>query len=146
MRIETTDTPPVLRSSETELQRVLRQFAGLPAAVRQRISDLSEMLAEEPDDDDLSLESVAALCQFLADHRVSAPEIVADGDGRLMAEWLDPQSGRLSMRFRDDGRVDFALVGGTGADDAAHVRLCGVKEPGKAARSVRALTGRFPGS
>jgi len=134
-----------VRASESELGRLLESFAELPQTVVERIETLSAMLRGDAEDADVvSLGSVRGLCRFLVSHAVAVPEVVADGDGQLIAEWLDDRAGRLSMRFRPDGRAEFALAGGEEAGSPSRVRLCGAEEPGKAARSVRAVTGRFP--
>lgn len=127
-----------------ELADVLEGYTGLPPSVAERIEALGVMLHDDNEDGDLSVDSVNGLCRFLANHTVRIPELMADGDGHLIAEWLDERAGRLSMRFRDDGRVDFALAGGADAGNPGRVRLSGEEEPGNAARSVRAVTGRFP--
>ena len=126
------------------LTRLLDSFAGLPPTVADRIQALGAMLREDAEDGDLSLDSVNGLCRFLANHAVRIPELMADGDGQLVAEWLDERAGRLSMRFRADGLAEFALAGGADAGGPNRVRLCGSEEPARAARSVRAVTGRFP--
>lgn len=133
-----------VRASEGELGRLLARFAELPPAVAERLHALETMLREDTEDGEMSLVSVEGLCRFLAHHSVAVPEVMADGDGQLMAEWLDERAGRLSMRFRDDGRAEFALAGGEDAGSPSRVRLWGAEQPGKAARSVRAVTGRFP--
>ena len=132
------------RTPAAGLARLLDSFTELPPTVAERIQVLGGMLRKDTEDADLSVDSVTALCQFLANQAVRAPELMADGDGQLVAEWLDERAGRLSMRFRDDGRAEFALAGGEDAGSPSRVRLCGAEEPGKAARSVRAVTGRFP--
>ena len=123
---------------------VLEGYTGLPPTVADRIKALGAMLREDAEDGDLSLDSVNGLCRFLANHAVRIPELMADGDGQLVAEWLDERAGRLSMRFRADGLAEFALAGGADAGGPNRVRLCGSEEPARAARSVRAVTGRFP--
>ncbi|MCY4628580.1 MAG: hypothetical protein OXE58_13590 [Acidobacteria bacterium] len=123
---------------------MLDGFTGLPPTVADRIQALGAMLREDVEDADLSLDSVTALCRFLANQAVRAPELMADGDGQLVAEWLDERAGRLSMRFRADGLAEFALAGGLDAGSPSRVRLCGSEDPARAARSVRAVTGRFP--
>ena len=132
------------RTPAAGLARLLDSFTGLPPTVADRIQALGAMLREDAEDGDLSLDSVNGLCRFLANHTVRIPELMADGDGQLVAEWLDERAGRLSMRFRADGLAEFALAGGADAGGPNRVRLCGSEEPARAARSVRAVTGRFP--
>ena len=133
-----------VREPNVGLARLLESFAGMPPAVAERIQVLGAMLHEDPEDGDLSLDSVNGLCSFLANHAVRIPELVADSDGQLVAEWLDERAGRLSMRFRANGLVEFALAGGKDAGSPNRVRLCGEEKPARAANSVRAVTGRFP--
>lgn len=133
-----------VRTPEGELGRLLDSFAELPPVVAERLQALATMMREDAEDGDLSLDSANALCRFLVNHAVRIPELVADGDGQLVAEWLDERAGRLSMRFRANGLAEFALAGGEDAGSPNRVRLCGAEEPATAARSVRAVTGRFP--
>ena len=128
----------------TSLESCLRSFRGLPEGVGNRVRDLAVMLREDPEDAGISIASVQSLCRFLVTHTVRIPVIAADGDGQLVAEWLDGTAGRLGMKFRTDGLVEFGLAGGREAGHPGRVRLCGTEDPAKAAMSVRAITGRFP--
>ncbi len=134
----------VKEPSDSALDEVLGRFSGLPGGVGERIRDLAGRLRDDPDDDEISLGSVETLCRFLTSYRVQSPGIVADGDGQLMVEWLDATVGRLGMDFRSDGRVHFALVGGTEAGHPGRSRLSGAGSLEQAVQAVRATTGGFP--
>ena len=130
--------------NQSGVEGALRSSQGLPATVADRVRGLALMLRDDPDDREISVASVRSLCRFLVTNAVRPPAIAADGDGQLLAEWLDGVDGRLGMKFRSDGLVEFGLAGGEDAAHPGRVRLSGMESPEKAARSIRAITGRFP--
>ena len=86
--------------------------------VADRLNDLIEMFAEDPEVDRLVLESVQSIADFFIKCNPPHPAIVADYDGTLAAEWRLPLTrppdetwqncdGILCMEFLPSGKIEY---------------------------------------
>ena len=112
---------------EIEIGDALRAHGHDEVAVR--LAQLRELLAEDPDELDLVLESLRSFADFfIQEERLTVPEVGAGPEGFLEAEWRIPirsektaspdnsywgrGDGILAMKFLPSGLVQFAATSG----------------------------------
>ena len=96
---------------EDEITTLLR-LQGLDA-VADRVSYLQHVVADDPDEPPIELESLRYLAQFLIrESELTLPRIGVSPDGILQIEWLLVDDGIVAMWFLVDGNIEFAAVAG----------------------------------
>ncbi len=84
----------------------------------QRLNDLIEMFASDPDVGKLNFDSFKSVAEFFKKNNDLEPAIVAGWDGTLAVEWrlppIDPQNkeqtcrGILCLEFLSNGRIEYS--------------------------------------
>lgn len=158
----------LLRIAEREdaIVTVLR-LCGLTAIV-DRLSRLRSLIAEDPDEPDLNIESLRSFAQFfIQEDRLPVPEIGADPEGFLEAEWRIPANqdtmfpsfvlmwtvpddrywgggdGVLAMKFLPSGLIRYAAVSGPAGQGKERLRASGVLSRNEVMTAIRAFTSRL---
>ncbi len=108
-----------------------------------RLTHLSVIIADDPDEPDLVLESLRSFAGFFMQAtRLPAPEIGVGPQGILEAEWRIPASGGsipassapywgcgdgiLAMKFLSSGLVQFAATSGLAGQTKDRLRTSGI--------------------
>ena len=102
-------------SEKAILDRLVSSDRG---KVADRLNDLIEMFAEDPEVDRLELKSVQSIADFFIKCNPPHPAIVADYDGTLAVEWRLPLTrppderwqncdGILCMEFLPSGKIEY---------------------------------------
>lgn len=141
MATELTRTPPTEVVEEKEIVDALKSH-GLNE-VANRLVQLKEMIAEDPDEPDLVIESLRSFADFfMQESHLPVPEIGAGPEGFLEAEWRIPSSGGrkaasdesfwgrgdgiLAMKFLPTGLVRFAATSGPAGQGKERLRTSGI--------------------
>ncbi|MDE0144184.1 MAG: hypothetical protein OXI80_13940 [Caldilineaceae bacterium] len=105
-------------ATEVEVEILTNLWSHRLERVAERLNDLIEMIARDPDVERLNLESFKSIAQFFLEHRNLEPAIIADWDGILAVEWrlapIDPQGkdltsgGILCLDFLPDGSIEYS--------------------------------------
>ena len=110
--------------------------------VASRLAQLRELLAEDPDELDMVLESLRSFADFfIQEERLTVPEVGAGPEGFLEAEWRIPIRGEkafspdspywgrgdgvLAMKFLPSGLVQFAATSGPAGQGIERLRTSG---------------------
>ena len=108
-----------------------------------RLTHLSAMIANDPDEPELVIESLRSFAAFFMQEKcLPVPEIGADPQGFLEAEWRIPASegsipasgdphwgcgdGILAMKFLSTGLVQFAATSGPARQGKERLRTGGI--------------------
>ena len=128
-------------ASEGEIVNALRS-RGLNE-VAARLVHLAELLADDPDEPDLVIESLRSFAEFfIQEDRLPIPEIGAGPEGFVEAEWRIPESGGrkaarderywgggdgvLAMKFLPTGLVQFAATSGPAGRGNERLKASGI--------------------
>ena len=96
-------------STHEDISVALR-LEGFEAAA-ERLSQLGSLVAENPDEPHLEIESVRALASFLmSEKQLPEPRIGVTPDGLVQIEWRVPTKGILAMEFLISGLIRFAAI------------------------------------
>ena len=96
-------------STHEEISVALR-LKGFEVAA-ERLSQLGSLVAENPDEPHLEIESVRALASFLmSEKQLPEPQIGVTPNGLVQIEWRVPTNGILAMEFLISGLIRFAAI------------------------------------
>lgn len=141
MSPDLTRTPIMEVTEEREIVDTLKSH-GLNE-VASRLVQLKEMIAEDPDETDLVIESLRSFAEFIIQEaHLPVPEIGAGPEGYVEAEWRIPSSvgrkaaldesywgrgdGILAMKFLPTGLVRFAATSGPAGQGKERLRTSGI--------------------
>lgn len=125
-----------------EIVAELRQ-SGLSSAA-ERIVDLQQLLEEDPDEPEMSLESLRQLTLFLVEERqLPAPDIGVGPDGLLGISWRIPERGIIAMSFLASGLIQFAATCGPVDFDIGPARVSGTLPRKETLKAVELFTDRI---
>ena len=136
-----TQTPIMEVTEENEIVDALKSH-GLNE-VANRLVQLKEMIAEDPDEPDLAIDSLRSFAEFIMEEtHLPIPEIGAGPEGFVEAEWRIPHSGErkaasdesywgrgdgiLAMKFLPTGLVRFAATSGPAGQGKERLRTSGI--------------------
>ena len=89
---------------------VVLRLNGFEAAA-ERLRQLGSVVAENPDEPSLEIESVRALASFLmSEKQLPEPQIGVPPNGLVQIEWRVPTNGILAMEFLISGLIRFAAI------------------------------------
>ena len=128
-------------SEEKEIVNTLISHG--PNEVAYRLVQLKEMIAGDPDEPDLAIESLRSFADFfIQETHLPAPEIGAGPEGFVEAEWRIPSRGGkkaasdesywargdgiLVMKFLPTGLVRFAATSGPAGQGKERLRTSGI--------------------
>ena len=158
----------LLRIAEREdaIVTVLR-LCGL-TAIANRLSRFRSLIAEDPDEPDLNIESLRSFAEFfIQEDRLPVPEIGADPEGFLEAEWRIPAirdtmfpsfvvkwavpddrywgggDGILAMKFLPSSLIRYAAVSGPAGQGKERLRASGVLSRNEVMTAIRTFTSRL---
>lgn len=141
MSPDLTRTPIMEVTEEKEIVDTLKSY-GLNE-VASRLVQLREIIAEDPDEPDLAIESLRSFAEFITlETHLPVPEIGAGPEGYVEAEWRIPSSGGrtaasdesywgrgdgiLAMKFLPTGLVRFAATSGPAGQGKERLRTSGI--------------------
>lgn len=153
-----TRTPIMEVTQEREIVDALKSH-GLNE-VANRLVQLQEMIAEDPHEPDLVIESLRSFADFFIQEAcLPAPEIGAGPEGFVEAEWRIPSSGQgkaasdesywgrgdgiLAMKFLPTGLVRFAATSGPAAQGKERLRTSGILPPNSILPAVQTFISRL---
>ena len=142
---------------EIEIGDALRAHGHDELAVR--LAQLRELLAEDPDELDLVLESLRSFADFfIQEERLTVPEVGAGPEGFLEAEWRIPirsektvspdnsywgrGDGILAMKFLPTGLVQFAATSGPAGLGKERLRTSGTLPKSSIMSAVQTFVSR----
>lgn len=142
MATDLTRTPTVEVTEEREIVDALNSH-GLNA-VASRLVQLKEMMAEDPDEPDLAIESLRSFADFfMQETHLPVPEIGVGPKGYVEAEWRISSSGEkmatpdehywgrgdgiLALKFLPTGLVRFAATSGPAGQGKERLRTSGIR-------------------
>ena len=115
-RLAEADTPE-------EIIDALR-LQGLNAAA-DRVSYLRRVVAEDPDEPPIQIESLRRLAQFLVGERsLGTPRIGVSPDGLMQIEWLPENGGIIAMWFLANGNIQFSAIAGKASRLRKNSEVC----------------------
>lgn len=143
---------------ESEILNALR-LRGLNQLAA-RLTHLSAMIADDPDEPGLVIESLRSFAAFfMQERRLPVPEVGADPQGHLEAEWWIPASGGsipasddphwgcgdgiLAMKFLATGLVQFAATSGPAVQGKEPLRTGGILPKKDIMSAVRPFVSRL---
>ena len=141
MSPDLTRTPIMEVTEEKEIVDTLKSH-GLNE-VASRLVQLREMIAEDPDETNLVIESLRSFADFIMQEtHLPVPEIGAGPEGYVEAEWRIPSRGGrkaasdesywgrgdgiLAMKFLPTGLVRFAATSGPAGQGKERLRTSGI--------------------
>ena len=141
MATELTRTPLTEIEEENDILGALRANGLNEMAAR--VVHLREMLDEDPDEPDLVIESLRSFADFfLQETHLPVPEIGADPEGLVEAEWRISSNGKkmaaaderywghgdgiLAMKFLPTGLIRFAATSGPAGQGKERLRTSGI--------------------
>lgn len=141
MSPDLTRTPIMEVTEEKEIVDMLKSHDLNEVA--SRLVQLREIIAEDPDETDLVIESMRSFAEFiLQETHLPVPEIGAGPEGYVEAEWRIPSSGGrkaasdesywgrgdgiLAMKFLPTGLVRFAATSGPAGQGKERLRTSGI--------------------
>ena len=96
-------------TKQEEIIAIVRLF-GLEA-IADRLSYLQKMIADDPDEQPIVLDSLRQLTLFLMSERqLPDPQIGVNASGLMQVEWRVPENGILAMEFLPSDFIRFAAV------------------------------------
>ena len=129
-------------ASREEVTALLRQ-SGLDAAA-DRLDYLQELIEEDPDEPEMSLDSLRQLALFLMEERqLPFPGIGMGPDGLLGISWRIPERGIIAMRFLPSCLVQFAASRDLTAPESQRIGVNGTLPAKEALQSVKTFTSRI---
>ena len=155
-----------LAESEEAIVTVMRLY-GL-TAIADRLNRLRTLIADDPDEPDLVLESLRSFADFfMHEDRLPVPEVGAGPEGFLEAEWRIPAEreapaiapsvrwvrpddrywgqgdGILAMKFLPFGSIQYAAVSGPVGRGKERLRSSGVYSKNSIMPAIQAFTSRL---
>ena len=152
--------------SEEEIMAAMRGY-GL-AAIADRLNHLRALIADDPDEPDLVLESLRSFADFfMHEDRLPVPEVGAGPEGFLEAEWRIPAEreapaiapsvrwvrpddrywgqgdGILAMKFLPSGSIQYAAVSGPVGRAKERLRSSGVYSKNSIMSAIQEFTSRL---
>ena len=152
--------------SEEEIVAAMRWY-GL-VAIANRLNHLRALIAEDPDEPDLVLESLRSFADFfMHEDRLPVPEVGVGPEGFLEAEWRIPAKreapviapfvrwerpderywgqgdGILAMKFLPSGSIQYAAVSGPVGRGKERLRSSGVYSKNSIMPAIQAFTSRL---
>ena len=141
MATELTRTLPTEVVEEREVVNALNAHGF--DEVASRLVQLKETIAEDPDETNLVIDSLRPFAEFtMQETHLPVPEIGADSEGFVEAEWRIPSSGEgkaasaesywgrgdgiLAMKFLPTGLVRFAATSGPAGQGKERLRTSGI--------------------
>lgn len=129
-------------ASLEEVTALLRK-AGLNDAA-DRLDYLQELKDEDPDEPEMSLDSLRQLALFLMEEKqLPHPGIGLCSDGRLEIAWHIPENGIIAMRFPSPGLIEFAAVCGPLESETGRIRVNGHLPKREALKAVQTFIDRI---
>lgn len=129
-------------SSYKEIVAELKQ-SGLDSAA-ERIVELQGFIEEDPEEPEMSLESLRQMALFLVEERhLPAPDIGVGPDGLLGIEWRVPERGIIYMVFLTSGLIQFAATCGPVDFDIGPARVSGTLPRRETLQAVQLFTDRI---
>ena len=136
-----TRTPIMEVTEEKEIIDALKSH-GLNE-IAYRLVQLKEMMAEDPDEQDLAIDSLRSFADFfIQETHLPIPEIGAGPEGFVEAEWRIPSNGEkkaasdesywghgdgiLAMNFLPIGLIRFAATSGPAGKGIERLRTSGI--------------------
>ena len=99
----------IYATKQEEIIAILRLF-GL-GAIADRLGYLQKMVADDPDEQPIVLDSLRQLALFLMSERqLPDPQIGVNASGLMQVEWRVPEDGILAMEFLPSDFIRFAAV------------------------------------
>ena len=100
-------------STPEEIIDILRRFNL--AAIADRLTDLRELVEDDPEESPMELESLRSLATFLMseirERQLPEPEIGVTPDGLVEIAWsLPPHNGILAMDFLISGKIQYTAI------------------------------------
>ncbi len=155
-----------IAEKEDAIVTVMR-LCGL-TAIADRLNHLRALIAEDPDEPDLVLESLRSFADFfLCDDRLPVPEVGVGPEGFLEAEWRIPAKreasvfaplvrwvrpderywgkgdGILAMKFLPSGSIQYAAVSEPVGQGKVRLRSSGVYSKDSIMPAIQAFTSRL---
>ena len=144
MTTETTwPTRIAAESTHEGIIAVLRLF-GLEK-VADRLDYLRALIADDPDETPMDVESLRAMSLFLMGERqLPEPEIGTTPDGLIQTEWRTPPNGILAMEFLRSGFIRFAAVSAPAQKGVDRLSVNGTLPKDEALAAVLPFTSLLP--
>ena len=144
MTTETTwPTRIAAESTHEGIIAVLRLF-GLED-VANRLDYLRGLIADDPDETPMDVESLRAMALFLISERqLPDPQIGITPDGLMQTEWRTAPNGILAMEFLPSGSVRFAAVSAPAQRGVDRLSLNGTLPKDEALAALRPFTSLLP--
>ena len=136
-----TGPPELVTAQEQRSQQRRTSIYRLRAAGRtvaaEQITELIDIIDEDPDEPELNVESLMYFADFLIDEpRFGTPVTGIDPEGRLQAEWHVLSRGLLVMNFRENGFVRFVAVSEPARPGKERMRVSGTLRKPDALRAI----------
>lgn len=129
-------------ASREEVTAALRE-AGLDAAA-DRLDYLQELIDEDPDEPEMSLDSMRRVALFLVEERhLPFPDIGVGPDGSLGISWRIPPRGIVAMDLLPSGLIKFAATCGPVEFDIGPVVVNGTLPRKETLQAVKLFTDRI---
>ena len=144
-------------AEEKEIVDTLRSHGLNELAAR--LAHLGGMIADDPEEPDLVIESLRSFADFfMQTDRLPLPEIGADPEGLVEAEWRIPANaaskasanrywgrgdGILAMKFLPSGLVQFAATSGPAGQGRERLRTSGILPKTDIMPAVQAFSSRL---
>ena len=145
-------------AEEKEIVDALRSHGLKELAAR--LAHLGAMIADDPDEPDLVIESLHSFADFfMQEERLPVPEIGVDPEGFVEAEWRIPANGGgmaapddrywgrgdgiLAMKFLPTGLVQFAATSGPAAHGTERLRTSGILPRNRIMPAVQTFVSRL---
>ena len=117
--------------------------SGLDSSA-ERIAYLRGLKEEDPEEPEMSLESLRQMALFLVEERhLPAPDIGVGPDGLLGIEWRVPERGLIAMNFLTSGLIRFAATCGPVYFDVGPVNVSGTLPRKETLQAVKLFTDRI---
>ena len=121
---------------------LLRQ-AGLDAAA-DRLDDLQELIEEDPEEPEMSLDSLRQLALFLMEERqLPSPDISISPEGIMGISWRIPVKGIVAMEFLLSGLIMFAGTCGQGGSENERIVVNGKLPRAETLQALKPFTDRI---
>ena len=127
---------------QTEIIAVLK-FHGLDA-IADRLEYLQGLVADDPDEQPMSIDSMRELAYFLmSEQQLPQPQIAIGPEGLAQIEWRVGETGILAMEFLPYNLIRFAAISAPAKSGAKRMRVSGTLERAATLRAVEVFTAQI---